>query len=197
MFFKSTILFSFPLYSVMSSVLTSSPHRVFLENMIYDNMRYKVKENIQKTYVPKSELELEQEAKLDRELEQKFEEEVKSRLKPKLRQIVAFSHPKRVHGTIINWREVNPVINDEILKSDAFKSILIDIEKYTHSLQYKYIVFKDMITLKLLVRCLGGGKDSEMYEKLIIKVDNNVDILNDEITHITENVMQQVNIEFS
>lgn len=197
MFLKLMTLFSFPVYSAISSVLSSPPHRVFLESMIYDNMRYKVHQNIQKTYVPKSKLELEQEAKLDRELEQKFEEEVKSLIGGAILQILAFSHSKRVHGSIINWREVNQVIDDEILKSNAFKSILINIERYTHSSQYKYLVFKDMITLKLLVRCLGEGEDSEMYEQLLLQVDNNVDNHHDEITHITENVIKRVNIEFS
>jgi hypothetical protein len=185
-------------YSIVSSVLAPPPHRVFLESMIKDNMYWKVNHNIKKTYVPKSELELELEAKLDEELQQKFEEEVKATIGGgAIRQILGFSHHKIIHGEIINSQEVNPVIRDEITKSEAFKSILINIEKYTHSLEYKYLVFIDMITLKLLVRCLGGGKDSEMYYQLLLQVDNNVNTCNDEITNITENVMRRVNIEFS
>ncbi len=194
--FLKLILFSFPSYYVISSVLTSSPSRVFLESIVKDSMFSKVKQNIKKTYVPKSELELEQESKLQLEQELKFEQEIKL-IKGPLRHLLAVDRHKLIHGEIINWKEVYPVIRDEIIKSDEFKRILINIEKYTHSLQYKYLVFKDITTLQLLGRYLGDRKNSEMYEQLIIKVDNDVNTLNDEIANITQNVMHQVNIEFS
>lgn len=196
MFLKS-ILLGFPVCSVISTILTPPPQRVYLESIIKDNMHCKVYENIKKTYVLK--LDLEQEAKLDQELEQ--EQEAKLKIKPASCQIVDFSHHKKKHGEILNWREVDSVIRDEMrdemTKSEAFNSILINIEKYTQSVEFKYLVFKDMITLRYLARMLGGGNHSEICEQLNIKVNNNLDACNDQITKITKNVMHRVNIKFT